>query len=272
MYPHCTHIFSAAPTPYPHPQKRNEPQEAEASQDSTTIKILPHGKNLPANIPNFSSIQVFKLYLHRDSVGCTKHTATMRILIDNGHGQFTPGKRSPDGQLREAFYTREIARRITSRLQKDGLDAQLLTPDSDDVPLKERCARVNRHCLLLGKDNVILISIHCNAAACDGQWHAARGWSVYTSKGKTTADQLATCLANAALKSLEGHRIRSDWSDGDVDIEADFYLLRHTLCASALTENLFMDNLQDKTFLESSQGKDAIVNLHVEGIKAFLEL
>ena len=86
MYPHCTHIFSAVPTPYPHPQKRNEPQEAEASQDSTTIKILPHGKNLPAIIPYFSSIQVFKLYLHRDSVGCTNHTATMRILIDNGHG------------------------------------------------------------------------------------------------------------------------------------------------------------------------------------------
>jgi len=26
----------------------------------------------------------------------------MKILIDNGHGQFTPGKRSPDGNFREA--------------------------------------------------------------------------------------------------------------------------------------------------------------------------
>ena len=41
----------------------------------------------------------------------------MKILIDNGHGIFTPGKRSPDGQFREAIYTRQIARRIVSDLQ-----------------------------------------------------------------------------------------------------------------------------------------------------------
>ena len=33
----------------------------------------------------------------------------MRILIDNGHGENTPGKRSPDGKLREWEYTRRIA-------------------------------------------------------------------------------------------------------------------------------------------------------------------
>ena len=36
----------------------------------------------------------------------------MKIFIENGHGQFTAGKRSPDGQPREAFFNREIARRI----------------------------------------------------------------------------------------------------------------------------------------------------------------
>ncbi|MBQ0142118.1 MAG: N-acetylmuramoyl-L-alanine amidase, partial [Prevotellaceae bacterium] len=35
----------------------------------------------------------------------------MTILIDNGHGSDTPGKRSPDGLFREYSYTREIARR-----------------------------------------------------------------------------------------------------------------------------------------------------------------
>ena len=28
----------------------------------------------------------------------------MKILIDNGHGENTPGKRSPDGSLREYAY------------------------------------------------------------------------------------------------------------------------------------------------------------------------
>ena len=35
----------------------------------------------------------------------------MKIFIDNGHGLMTAGKRSPDGKFREAFYTREIAKR-----------------------------------------------------------------------------------------------------------------------------------------------------------------
>ena len=33
----------------------------------------------------------------------------MKILIDNGHGQETAGKRSPDGRLLEWSYNREIA-------------------------------------------------------------------------------------------------------------------------------------------------------------------
>lgn len=35
----------------------------------------------------------------------------MKVLIDNGYGSDTPGKRSPDGRLREYAYTREIADR-----------------------------------------------------------------------------------------------------------------------------------------------------------------
>lgn len=33
----------------------------------------------------------------------------MKILIDNGHGRETPGKRSPDGTLREYAWNRLIA-------------------------------------------------------------------------------------------------------------------------------------------------------------------
>ncbi len=38
----------------------------------------------------------------------------MKVLIDNGHGAETPGKRSPDGRLLEYAYTREIAIRVAS--------------------------------------------------------------------------------------------------------------------------------------------------------------
>ena len=44
----------------------------------------------------------------------------MKIFIDNGHGQFTAGKRSPDGQFREYHYNRIVARRVTAKLQELG--------------------------------------------------------------------------------------------------------------------------------------------------------
>lgn len=44
----------------------------------------------------------------------------MKILIDNGHGENTPGKRSPDGVLREYAYAREIADDIVRELTKEG--------------------------------------------------------------------------------------------------------------------------------------------------------
>ena len=80
----------------------------------------------------------------------------MTILIDNGHGSDTPGKRSPDGLFREYSYTREIARRVVSELFDCGYDARLLVPEMEDVPLQEHCRRVNAICDEVGTANVIV--------------------------------------------------------------------------------------------------------------------
>lgn len=66
----------------------------------------------------------------------------MKVLIDNGHGANTPGKRSPDGRLREYAYTREIAERLEVELRKRGIDAERIVHEELDVPLVERCRRV----------------------------------------------------------------------------------------------------------------------------------
>ena len=70
-------------------------------------------------------------------------------------------------------------------------------------------------------------------------------------------------------RHLPGHRIRTDYTDADPDLESDFYLLRHTACPAVLTENLFMDNQDDYNFLLSEEGRQAIVDLHVDGIQDF---
>lgn len=194
----------------------------------------------------------------------------MKILIDNGHGENTPGKRSPDGKFREYLYAREVATSIERRLLMQGYDVELITRETIDVPLEERARRVNEICGRVGAGNVVLVSIHCNASK-NGEWGKARGWSAYTSKGKTKSDELATMLYVEAAKNFTGQTIRKEFSDGDPDWEEGFYILRKTKCPAVLTENFFMDNEQDLAYILSKEGYEAVVTTHVDAIKKYVE-
>ena len=91
----------------------------------------------------------------------------------------------------------------------------------------------NELCRLLGRDNVILISIHAKAAGRGDRWYDATGWCAYTTRGDTRADALATSF------HLPGQRLRTDYTDGDPDLEANFYIIQRTLCPSVLVETKF---------------------------------
>lgn len=194
----------------------------------------------------------------------------MKILIDNGHGFDTPGKCSPDKTFREWEYNRLIAKQVVAILVENGYDAELLVPEDNDISLKERVARVNNYCKTLGNKEVLLISVHCNAAG-NGDWKSARGWNCFTTKGQTESDIVANYLYAAAEKIFVGHKIRKDYQDGDKDWEYPFYICRHTLCPAVLVENFFMDNKDDLAYLLSDEGKEAIVKCHVEGIINYVE-
>lgn len=194
----------------------------------------------------------------------------MKILIDNGHGFNTPGKCSPDGQYKEWAFAREIAQMIADELTKRGYDAQRIVTETTDIDLPERARRVNEICGKVGTANVILISIHSNASG-NGKWMAARGWSAFTSKGKTKADELATYIYKEAEKNFAGHKIRTDYSDGDPDWEEGFYILRKTKCPAVLSENFFHDNREDVAYITSTEGKRAIVRTHVDGIINYIK-
>ena len=196
----------------------------------------------------------------------------MKILIDNGHGLNTPGKRSPDGQFLEAIYNREIAKHIVAELQNKGYDTELLVPEEEDISLNERVRRANEHYQIHGKSNVILISIHVNAAGNGSKWMNATGWSCYTCTGQTQSDKLADCLYQAAIKNFPGKRIRTDYSDNDPDWEENFYILRHSLGPAVLVEQFFMDNKKDLAYLISDEGKRNLINVIVSGLEAFCSL
>lgn len=192
----------------------------------------------------------------------------MKIILDNGHGRETAGKCSPDGRLLEYAYTRELVRLIAAELESRGLDVSRLVPEQEDIPLKERVSRANTLYQEAGKQ-AILISVHVNAAGNGSTWFSARGWEAWTSIGNTKADDLASCLYEAA--GAAGFKLRKDETDGDPDKEGHLYILKHTLCPAVLTENLFQDNREEVDFLLSDTGKKAIVDLHVAGIVHYLD-
>lgn len=196
----------------------------------------------------------------------------MIILLDPGHGINTPGKRSPDGRLREYHYNRELAALIYFGLRREGIDARIIVNEEVDVPLSERIRRVNDVCNEVGKANVLLVSIHCNAAGDGTKWINASGWECYTSPGKTKSDRVATCIFNEADRYLpDCHKRRADWSDGDPDKEARFYMIIHSKCAAVLTENLFMDCKADVDYMLSDKGIIALANIHINGIINYLK-
>lgn len=193
----------------------------------------------------------------------------MKILIDNGHGVNTLGKRSPDGRLREYKYCREIARDVVARLKAQGYDAELLVPEENDIGLTTRCSRANSWCNKLGSKNVVLVSIHNNAAGSGSQWMNAKGWTVWVApNASSNSKELARLLYEQAEKlGLKGNRSvpkEKYWV-------GNFAIVRDTKCPAVLTENMFQDNKEDVDFLLSEKGRNAMVEVHVEGIKNYIK-
>ena len=196
------------------------------------------------------------------------------IILGTAHLKSTPGKCSPDGKFREYQYSREIVAAIKANLVNLGYNVFVDIEDDDlnvtqSRELQLRCKVVNDLCKVY--DDCIYVSIHVNAASSDGKWHTATGWEAYTTPGKTKADKLATCLYNAAKKNFKNVKIRTDISDGDLDKEANLYVLKHTNCPAVLTENLFQDNKSDVEYLQSDKGFHEIVRIHVEGILEYIK-
>ena len=194
----------------------------------------------------------------------------MKVLIDPGHGIDTPGKRSPDGKFREYLWNRQVADLLGARLVAMGIDASPVVTETNDIPLSTRVQRVNRICSKIGASNVMLVSIHANAAG-NGGWMNAKGWSCYTSKGNTESDRIAECLYDAFEKEFPDRKIRKDLSDGDRDWEENFYVLAKSRCPAVLLENFFYDNPEECMFLLKEETKERIASAAALGIARYLD-
>ena len=196
----------------------------------------------------------------------------MLILIDPGHGIDTPGKRSPDGKFLEYLWNRQIADLLLDRFMIMGIDASLVVTETNDISLATRVQRVNRMCSKIGASNVILLSIHSNAAGDGSKWMSAQGWSCYTSKGESKSDLIAECLYDVFETEFADRKIRKDMSDGDRDWEENFYVLQKSKCPAVLLENFFYDNRDECTWLLKDETKERIADAIVKGIVQYILL
>lgn len=188
----------------------------------------------------------------------------MIVILDNGHGADTPGKRSPvwkDGsQLFEYEFNRDVVKRITLQLHSMGIPYRILVPESTDVSLGERVRRANA-IYDQDKDSFIL-SIHANAGG-------GTGWEAHTSPGTTKSDEYSAIFyAEAENFFGKDWKIRKGSVDpADPDWDSNLYILTKSRCPAVLTENFFMDTPDDCAYIMSSDGRQTIANMHVDAIK-----
>lgn len=194
------------------------------------------------------------------------------VILDAGHGGInpvtkhyvTPGKRSPvwpDGSVYyEGDGNREIVKIAAKMLVEKGVRV-LYTVDPNgyqDTSLKIRTRTANDH--YRKHRNAFLISVHSNGVSNP----QAHGYEVFTSKGTTKSDAIATTWFKEHAKQFPNLRPRPDHSDGDPDKEASLAITRDTNCPAILIETMFHTNLDECKILMSYEGKvkiaRAIVN------------
>ena len=192
-------------------------------------------------------------------------------LLDPGHGGIindvyqTKGKRSPiwdDGsQLFEGEFTRDIVKRIQNKLNKHNIDNKNIINSEKDISLKKRVGIANS--LQRKHKNCIYVSVHANAY----KKNHGKGWEVWTSRGETKSDYYAPFFFEAMKETFPEYKTwRVDTSDGDVDKESNFYVLKNTSLPALLTENFFMTYYDDYLIISSEEGREKIADAHVKAI------
>ena len=218
------------------------------------------------------------------------------VVIDYGHGgvdggqykpsnskQYTFTDRTPNLWVGEGIINRCIAAKVIGRLINQGFvvyDAVAgkrwetaptwMELEQRDVPLETRVAYANEK---YRGDRAVFVSLHSNAIgnSISGPSVNARGISIFTSVGQTESDSLADNLYEAFKQNpLTGLTVRrGDWSDGDEDHEANFYVLRNTLGPAVLVECGFFTNIDDVKALTSLEGQLQISKCYLHGLMWF---
>lgn len=200
------------------------------------------------------------------------------VIIDAGHGAIDPKTgnytTAPSkqwfheglelhngGWFYEGVFNRKVATKTIEKFRNLNFNVFTTYHEWQDTPLKTRTDKAKQ---LHKNTNSVLISIHANAAT---NAPSANGFEIYTTKGDTPADKLASEIYENVLL-LFGREIKSyrtDTTDGDVDKEEDFYVLRKVPQPATLLECGFFTNRREAEWLMDDAVQDKFAEAIVLG-------
>ncbi|RXJ01657.1 N-acetylmuramoyl-L-alanine amidase [Anaerobacillus alkaliphilus] len=177
----------------------------------------------------------------------------MKIVLDAGHGPDTPGKRSPDGSLREYEFNSAVADLAREKLlHYSNVEVMFTHEDGRDVPLSERTDKANDW------GAYAFISIHANAFG-SGEWNDVNGIETFTYTNASEESVELARLVHDELISTTGRNDRGLKT-------ADFHVLRHTVMPAILVECGFMTNREEAELLKTNSYREQCATAIVTGL------
>ncbi|MEM9992453.1 MAG: N-acetylmuramoyl-L-alanine amidase, partial [Bacteroidota bacterium] len=189
--------------------------------------------------------------------------------LDNGHGEDTLGKRSPEFELDgitvqffEYEFNRDIVGRIIAGLRERGIQYTNVVPEIEDITLQERTNRANRlH--RNGQLPVIFVSVHSNAAvpAPGSNWTPAHGIETWHHKNSSNGKKIAGVFQKHLIQA-------TGWRNRKLKTTAlrNLFVLNKTVMPAVLTENGFFNNKEEVKKLMRDDVRQAIADAHIAAI------
>ena len=190
------------------------------------------------------------------------------IILDRGHatldsnGKYvTPGKQFTFPDKLHVYEGRENQKYVECLAKKlkllhFNIEYTVNPDDPTDPSLITRVLKANTS---KSRKTSLYLSIHNNAGG-------GIGTEVFTSVGQTLSDKFAQNIILGIKKELPNRVIRSVTTDGDLDKEEQFYVLRKTNMPSVLLEYGFFDNRIDYNYLSNPEIIEKLCEATVNGI------
>lgn len=182
------------------------------------------------------------------------------IALDAGHGNNTPGKRTPkfsDGSyMKENEFNKGTVKYLKTMLERCGFRTLDVAPEASDTPLNVRTKRAN------DANANLYVSVHANAYG-SSVWNSANGIETWVDEKEGKTLQVALKVQNEMIiaTKLKDRGVKE--SNGSLAV------LRDTKMYAILVECGFMTNKWEAMLLKSEDYRKKCAEAICKGICKF---